>query len=185
MGSPDRECGKCRDGKPATEFHKSSRFKDGLRKWCKTCERAAALNWRNANRERAIDAAKRWKIENVDREIEYRKTRYLANREHFIQKASEWGKRNPERKRISGLPCKRARQIGQSKATPKWANRFFMKEIYSLAILRSRLTGVPHEVDHEVPLNHPRVCGLHCEANLAVITKAQNRAKRNTTWPGM
>jgi hypothetical protein len=40
-------------------------------------------------------------------------------------------------------------------------------------------------VDHIVPLVHPRVCGLHCEHNLAVITETENLAKSNHYWPDM
>lgn len=29
------------------------------------------------------------------------------------------------------------------------------------------------------------VCGLHCEANLQVITKSENSKKHNSYWPDM
>jgi len=40
-------------------------------------------------------------------------------------------------------------------------------------------TGIEHVLDHEVPLNHPRVCGLTIGCNLRIITRAQNAAKSN------
>lgn len=75
------------------------------------------------------------------------------------------------------------RAAKKMRALPKWANHFFMSEAYHLAALRSRLLGVPHEVDHIVPLRSSLVCGLHCESNLRVITKAANMDKGNRWWP--
>lgn len=70
-------------------------------------------------------------------------------------------------------------------ATPGWANLFFIEEAYLLATLRNRLTGVKWEVDHEVPLVHPLVCGLHVEHNLRVIPAMENRRKGNRFWQDM
>ena len=39
---------------------------------------------------------------------------------------------------------------------------------------------IPHHVDHIVPLVHELVCGLHCEANLQVLTAQQNLEKNNS-----
>ena len=40
-------------------------------------------------------------------------------------------------------------------------------------------TGIPHVVDHVVPLTHAEVCGLHAPWNMQVITFAANAAKGN------
>ena len=75
------------------------------------------------------------------------------------------------------------RALQKRKATPQWGNKFFIKEIYSLAKLRTKLTGVDFEVDHIIPLKHPLVCGLHNEFNLQILEKRQNRVKSNTFQP--
>ena len=77
------------------------------------------------------------------------------------------------------------RKIKQRGAMPPWANSFFISEIYDLARLRTRLTGVAWEVDHIVPLRNPLVCGLHVEHNLRAIPKMQNKTKGNRYWPDM
>lgn len=61
--------------------------------------------------------------------------------------------------------------------TPAWADLNAMRRIYAYA----RLLG--HHVDHIVPLQHPLVCGLHCEANLTVMLPLANLMKGNAWWP--
>jgi hypothetical protein len=60
---------------------------------------------------------------------------------------------------------------------PKWANWFFISEIYDLARRRTKMLGTPWEVDHIIPLKGKNVCGLHVETNLRVVPKEVNRAK--------
>ncbi|GEM_PF-6253929 len=50
---------------------------------------------------------------------------------------------------------------------------------YREAARLSRMTGVPHEVDHIIPLVGRNVSGLHVAANLRVIARDENRRKGN------
>lgn len=68
-------------------------------------------------------------------------------------------------------------------ATPPWACFKSIRTHYAMADELSELTGKKHVVDHIVPLNHPRVCGLHVDWNLQVITELQNGAKSNRWCP--
>lgn len=70
-------------------------------------------------------------------------------------------------------------------ATPKWANLFFIEEIYDLARLRTKYLGVKHSVDHIVPMTSDIVQGLHCEQNLRVVRHVDNISKKNRWWPDM
>ena len=51
--------------------------------------------------------------------------------------------------------------------------------IYAEAKRLTEETGIPHEVDHEIPLKGRLVSGLHVLANLRVVTRAENRRKSN------
>lgn len=72
----------------------------------------------------------------------------------------------------------RGRRLRQ--ATPRWANRAAIAAIYSQARKLTKRTGIPHQVDHIVPLQGRSVCGLHVESNLRVISKAENMHKSNS-----
>lgn len=68
-------------------------------------------------------------------------------------------------------------------ATPLWADFDEIRAVYREADRLTRETGVDHHVDHEIPLNHPRVCGLHVAGNLRPIPAGPNMAKGNDWCP--
>lgn len=69
-------------------------------------------------------------------------------------------------------------------ATPPWANKEAIDAIYKERD-RLRALGYNVVVDHMTPLNHPHVCGLHCEDNLQIIGHLENERKSNHYWPDM
>lgn len=106
-------------------------------------------------------------------------------------------KRNRERMRVENLPAdklERKRQVERIsgaatkavklKATPSWACKFEIQEIYKEAERLTKATGIPHHVDHIVPLKSPLVCGLHTPANLTPLPASENCSKGNRWWPG-
>ena len=72
------------------------------------------------------------------------------------------------------------RLIRRKLSVPKWANLMAIKEIYEEAARRTMESGIPHEVDHVIPLKNPLVCGLHVETNLQILTESENVKKRNS-----
>jgi len=74
----------------------------------------------------------------------------------------------------------RNRQAQLISAQPKWANTKYIALFYRFAKLEQERTGKKVEVDHIVPLQHSRVCGLHCEHNLQLLTARANKIKNNT-----
>lgn len=83
-------------------------------------------------------------------------------------------------------PCASARKKQRIKtATPTWADPKKISLIYDDARSRTKATANEWHVDHVVPIYSKLVCGLHCEANLRVITKIENFKKANHHWPQM
>ena len=59
---------------------------------------------------------------------------------------------------------------------PDNANLNLIQEFYIVAELKTKETGIPHEVDHIIPISKG---GLHHQNNLQVITRTENRSKGN------
>ena len=117
----------------------------------------------------------------MERYAKYAENQRKRNPDKVAKARAEWAKRN----RASGNAKKAAREASKKNATPKWANTFFIKEIYHLAQLRTKYLGIKHSVDHIVPMTSKIVCGLHVEDNLRVIPHVQNISKLNRHWPDM
>jgi len=72
-----------------------------------------------------------------------------------------------------------ARQKIMPFACSCWADKDKMKKVYEERDAKTRETGIEHQVDHIVPILGKRVCGLHNEFNLQVLTKQENQRKSN------
>jgi len=100
-----------------------------------------------------------------------------------IIRSNRWT--NPETKALwtANIADKRPRErrrILLRLATPRWADVEAMASIYVERARLSRESGMDYDVDHIVPIVHPRVCGLHCEHNLRILPASVNRSKSNT-----
>ncbi len=140
-------------------------------------------------------------IRNADRRKQQFKNRYNKNPSKFIERSKEYTSKNPElvaqrqskwrvsnedkirqyRKDNAGVYAFHAanRRKKIKLATPPWADMEAIKAFYLEAQRLTNLTGIPHEVDHIIPLIHDHVCGLHCEINLQILTKSENCKKHN------
>lgn len=147
-------------------------------------------------RERAKKRSRDWYWNNKDRVKANFARWYEKNKEKMVKRSQQWAIDNAERyrknqstwrARVSDRRCEQSarRRALTTKATPKWANEFFISEAYHLAKLRTKATGVQWHVDHIVPLNSKLVCGLHVEHNLRVIPGKENIRKQNKFWPDM
>ena len=68
-------------------------------------------------------------------------------------------------------------------SAPPWVDRKALYALHEEAQALTRSTGRRHVLDHIVPLNHPRVCGLTVPWNLQITTWGANAAKSNRWCP--
>lgn len=71
------------------------------------------------------------------------------------------------------------RKALHKKITPCWADLDQIRQIYLEANHLTKVTGIPHVVDHIIPRKHPLVCGLHNQFNLQILTRKENSLKSN------
>lgn len=162
-----KKCSTCKKEQPLDFFYKRAKSPDGYMNRCKECSKLYKRKWAAQNKE---------KIREYDTEYRKRQDRqeymkqYLS--EHQQQNKALWNHKNS---------IHRAKKLQR---TPQWLNEdqlWFIKEIYELAQLRTKVTGVEHHVDHIVPLKGKDVSGLHLPWNLQVIPWYENLSKSNKT----
>lgn len=75
------------------------------------------------------------------------------------------------------------RRDSDMRLKPAWASLPWLEPaieaLYAFRDEKTKQTGIPHEVDHIHPVNHPRLCGLTVPWNLQVIPASENRQKSN------
>lgn len=174
-------CNKCNLTKPLSEFYKNKTCADCLMGYCKDCKRKQNKNWSNNNSERHKELKDNW---------------YKANKEDKLVKSAAWRKEHPDKmNEYSNAYKKRKpeknrlwssiRRARVRNAMPKWIKVSDLLPIYEEAQRISKETGIPHDVDHIIPLcavddSGKRIaCGLHVPWNLQVITAKKNRQKMN------
>ena len=109
----------------------------------------------------------------------------------FVSQSTRYNKSecrdcNRSRKRnLNHAPRRARRRAAKLQAIPKWADLELIKVFYQLCRQRTELTGLPHHVDHIIPLQSELVCGLHIINNLQILTATENCQKSNVFWPDM
>lgn len=180
-------------GKPCKHGHVAERrMSDG----CVVCADLHARAWQAANPDKVKAKSRAYHRKNADiRSEKFRQWRE-ANPEKMKAATAAWREANPVRVKALRDAWKKAnygkvlaynakRQAAKLQATPAWADQQKIEEYYITVDGLGMLTGDAYHVDHIVPLQHQRVCGLHVEHNLQILPAFDNRVKSNRHWPGM
>lgn len=174
-------CKDCGVEKALDQFYANKSMFSGCVNTCVACEVERAVDWKNKNLEKAREYVRKCNKAHPQRTRAASKKYKKAHPEKVRATAAVWSKAHPAQNNARNSRH-RAKKF---QATPVWANQFFIDEIYDLAQLRTQATGFQWDVDHIVPLNHKKVCGLHVEFNLRVIPAVVNQKKGNRHWPDM
>lgn len=100
---------------------------------------------------------------------------YKANKEHINTRNKKYRENNPDK--INSFTA--ARRSAKLQSTPIYANMELIEAFYREASRLTKETGIPHHVDHIIPLKGKLVSGLHVETNLQILTASENCAKNN------
>lgn len=164
-----RTCTDCKISKDVSNFKLLTHKKENrtyLRGRCHNCWKLV-VKQNNAHRK---DAKKCWDKPrravryardkaNGKKKLSYKKD-YARNRQKYIDRANK----------------------RQWKRTEQKIALIYKKEIQTFYIesRRSSLESkIKHNVDHIVPLNHEKICGLDVPWNLQILLESQNKQKNN------
>lgn len=174
-------CRRCNFDKEADAFPPNKAYASGHSTWCRECHKQANRDWYKKNKVKHSQKSKAWRAANADASSAIDLRYKHRNRDRLAAINAEWGRQNRDKRRATTAK----RKASKLQATPAWANHDEIARIYRLARELQELTGVPMHVDHIVPLQHPFVCGLHCERNLQIVPARFNEGKKNYWWPDM
>lgn len=208
--SLNKVCSRCGIEKPRTEFFSRPDNPDALRADCKACFGATTKTRlsipENAEKKRLANRAYHEReAERINREA---RERYADPMQKALIQAQNKASRdrNPEtmqkynraRRQTNGdairaarrqhyqdnkpayKAASRARNKHVKQATPPWSDLKAIEALYAQAERVSRVTGVPHHVDHFYPLRAKTMCGLHVSANLRIAPDVVNLKKGNS-----
>lgn len=198
-----KQCATCGEHKALSEYTKSRTTKDRHGSYCSSCRKKYHTQYRDINKERlkqhdklyssthsqqARERTKDWNKNNPERKKQIDQSRYQTFKaegrldEYYGNTDKERNKERSKRWRELNMGKVNAqiakRRATALRATPTWAEHEQITALYEQARRLTETTGVDHQVDHIVPLNSEIVCGLHCIANLQILTADANNRKK-------
>lgn len=84
-----------------------------------------------------------------------------------------------DRKRTHWRHQAAKRHASKMERTPPWADLEAIRALHAEAQRLTAETGVPHHVDHVIPLQGRTVSGLHVHTNMQILTGSENSRKCN------
>lgn len=186
-----KTCRTCLAEKALTEYAVARQNRDGLRTVCRACTAVARADHyaKNKAHELALNAAYReaHRESILARKREQTRAWVAANQERKRAADRAYERRMREERNASFLAQCAAKTkkylAAKAGAMPQWADHAAILKFYELAAQMTELTGVPHQVDHVVPLQGELVCGLHTHHNLQILTAKANQSKSNKFEP--
>lgn len=197
-----RNCKKCKQEKPLSEFEPRRDSPDGYRFECRTCYAIKRVKWLAGHKS---DSDRRSHQKHRPSRIAKQRKRYYENHAAIRAQRKQWAKDHPEETRMAArrnrenhgerlrekrrqdyrdnqpryVAAARAREKRIKQATPPWADLKAIEGFYYRSAELSLKTGIKHHVDHIYPLKSPHMCGLHVETNLQILPAKVNLRKSN------
>jgi hypothetical protein len=185
----------CKQSNPQvlSEFCKDKREKDGLYRKCKKCHAMDVKKYYKQNKSILLVKSKKYYKENFHT-LKISKAKHQKdNRRAYNAYVKKWATNNKEKAKAliknwqkthkaacAAISAKR--RAAKLKRTPSWLTKTDIIEIkgfYEKARALSEQTGIPHVVDHIIPLQGRIISGLHVPNNLQILTDKENSIKKN------
>ena len=143
-------------------------------------------------KEKARQRANKWYAENKERSSATKKKYQEENKEYYKMYYKKYGEENRKRRReivkkyraenrdiVNAMNAKRRAQ--KLRATPAW----YEQDRDKVDLIYAKAQEFGFHVDHIVPLQSKKVCGLHTWVNLQLLAPEINLSKGNYNWPDM
>ncbi len=182
----------------SVEFFYKKEMQDGCFKGtCINCRKercSEAVLSSEEKRNKRKERSKKWVNENKDRHRENGRNWKKENKYLVKLMCAEYQSK-PESRAVRSLAAKRRYMLDPEKyrsksseadrrvrnARPLW----YINERIEIRRLYLDASKLGLQVDHIVPINSSLVCGLHCLANLRLLSATENQSKSNRRWPDM
>lgn len=130
--------------------------------------------WRLNNLERSKATSKKWDDANRQKKKELTSSWRIKNKDRFDKTQKAWRKSNSHI--ISFHSAKRRKLVESSFVMLHKNQEEIIKTIYKTSSRIGKCIGIPHDVDHRIPLSRG---GFHVHTNLQILPATINRRKYN------
>ena len=163
-----RTCKHCDKTKTADLF-----IKGALK--CKSCASVYMKDYYKKNKEKTLAWSRQYYKDHVEEKAAYGKARRKSHPEKSYRVNKNWSDKNP------GRTCYYSANYYARKLhrTLLISDEKKILSFYQRAADMTAKKGIPHHVDHIIPLNGKNVSGLHVHWNLQVLTATANLKKGN------
>ncbi len=146
---------------------------------CRLSREEYLKEYRKNHKEEIDKKNKEWNLANSDYVKQRRKEHYIRNKARL----RAMGKQHYLDNKSTYLAYSKYRKALIKNRAPRWLSKEQLdniSNIYKECKFISDSTGIPHHVDHIVPLMGEAVSGLHVPWNLRIIPAQENLSKSNS-----
>ncbi|QNL30547.1 HNH endonuclease [Gordonia phage SpeedDemon] len=182
-----KTCSRCGEAKPADDFHRDRRAKDGRSYHCKECAKSRARNWAEANRERSRQKSAEWYAANRQYVSDRDRAKYAEDPAKHRQAALDYYYRNRDKVlasqelrphiRWEAVHRTRCKALGLTPTvTPFTVDQLVERRGPGCAVHLCQYAGDPLELDHIWPV---ALGGEHSLRNCQRLCVTHHRMKSN------